>query len=428
MQKKLQKKFIAAAMLSFAAVMVVILVLSMIISHVYFLYESDETLLTIAENGGILPKDEKNEKANAGERDGLLRELPEITSAGRDDNLPDKPSDTAETRYFSVTLDASGKVTSHDTSKIAAVDGDEADEYALAVFESGREKGFAYDYRYLVAEYDGGYIVVFLDCKSSLDTFAYNFVTMGLVMLAALAGVFVLLAIVSGRIVRPVAESYEKQRRFITDAGHEIKTPIAIIEADAEVLELDVGKSEWIDDIHAQTARLAELTNELIFLARMEETDSLKAKAAEFSLSDLVRKTAESFTSRAVTSEKTLTFNVEPDIMYVGDEKSLRELVSVLLDNALKYSDDNGKIELNLSRHGAKGAVLTVYNTAERIDREGITKLFDRFYRADSSRSSSSGGFGIGLSVAKAVTEAHGGKIGAETDDEHSIRFIVTLP
>ncbi|MCD7788625.1 MAG: HAMP domain-containing histidine kinase, partial [Firmicutes bacterium] len=364
MQKKLQKKFIAAAMLSFAAVMVVILVLSMIISHVYFLYESDETLLTIAENGGILPKDEKNEKANAGERDGLLRELPEITPAGRDDNLPDKPSDTAETRYFSVTLDASGKVTSHDTSKIAAVDGDEADEYALAVFESGREKGFAYDYRYLVAEYDGGYIVVFLDCKSSLDTFAYNFVTMGLVMLAALAGVFVLLAIVSGRIVRPVAESYEKQRRFITDAGHEIKTPIAIIEADAEVLELDVGKSEWIDDIHAQTARLAELTNELIFLARMEETDSLKAKAAEFSLSDLVRKTAESFTSRAVTSEKTLTFNVEPDIMYVGDEKSLRELVSVLLDNALKYSDDNGKIELNLSRHGAKGAVLTVYNTA----------------------------------------------------------------
>ncbi len=414
-------------MLSFAAVLVVILVLSMIISHVYFLYESDETLLTIAENGGILPKDEKDEKLNAGAPDGLLRELPEITTAGRDENLPDRPSDTAETRYFSVTLDASGKVTSHDTSKITAVDGDEADEYALAVFESGREKGFAYDYRYLVAEYDGGYIVVFLDCSSSLEAFASNFVTMGLVMLAALAGVFVLLAIVSGRIVRPVVESYEKQRRFITDAGHEIKTPIAIIEADAEVLELDVGKSEWIDDIHAQTARLAELTNELIFLARMEETDSLKAKAVEFSLSDLVRKTAESFTSRAVTSEKTLTFNVEPDITYVGDEKSLRELVSVLLDNALKYSDDNGKIELNLSRHGAKGAVLTVYNTAERIDREGITKLFDRFYRADSSRSST-GGFGIGLSVAKAVTEAHGGKISAETDDERSIRFIVTLP
>ena len=247
---------------------------------------------------------------------------------------------------------------------------------------------------------------------------------MGIVCLAGIFAVFLLLVFFSGRIVKPVSESYEKQKRFITDAGHEIKTPLTIIDADAELVELECGESEWLDDIKKQTKRLTALTNDLIYLARMEEGQK-NAVRIEFPLSDVVDETAESFRARTINENKQLEINIQPGLAYIGDEKAVRQLVSILVDNAVKYADSEGKIKVSLTN--AAGIKLEVYNTCEHISKDSVKHLFDRFYRAEQSHNSQTGGYGIGLSVAKAVAEAHRGKISAYTADEKSLRITVLL-
>ena len=229
----------------------------------------------------------------------------------------------------------------------------------------------------------------------------------------------------SGRIIKPVSISYEKQKQFITDAGHELKTPISIIDADAEVLGMEVGENEWLQDIRRQTERLATLTGDLISLSRLEEQAPLQM--ITFPFSDMVEETAHSFLARAKQQNKSLTLSVEPMLSLCGDEKALTQLVTILLDNALKYSDDGGHIDLSLS-HSGKSVRLTVENSSETVDTAQLPQLFDRFYRGDRSRSSQTGGYGLGLSIAKAIVQAHKGKIAASSRDGHSVLITVTLP
>ena len=243
--------------------------------------------------------------------------------------------------------------------------------------------------------------------------------------------VFLLLIFFSGRIVKPVSESYEKQKRFITDAGHEIKTPLTIIDADAELVALDCGENEWLEDIKKQTKRLTALTNDLIYLAKMEEGQKNSTKI-EFPLSDVVEETAESFRARAVNENKKLDIDIQPEITYCGDEKAIRQLVSILVDNAVKYSDGTKSISVKLEGQGgtsklSKGFRLQVFNSCEHIEQESVKHLFDRFYRAEQSRNSQTGGYGIGLSVAKAVVDAHRGKITADTADGKSLKITVVM-
>ena len=333
-----------------------------------------------------------------------------------------------ESRYFTVTVNAAGDVLNVDTGKVAAVDMEQAVEYAETVLERAQERGFVDDYRYRVVGTDEGQMLLFLDCGRNLSTFRSFRTASLLVSAGGIAAVFALILAFSGRIVRHVAESYEKQKRFITDAGHEIKTPLAIIEADADVLEMDLdGESEWLQDIRAQTRRLADLTNDLVYLSRMEERPD-ERQMMEFPFSDVVEETAQSFRSRALQKQVTFTERIEPMLSIRGDEKALRQLTSILLDNAVKYAPEGGEISLTLARQG-RGAELTVFNTsAAPVPRESLSKLFDRFYRADPSRSSATGGHGIGLSIARAVVSAHKGRITAETADEQSLKMTVWLP
>ena len=177
---------------------------------------------------------------------------------------------------------------------------------------------------------------------------------------------FLLLLLLSRRIIRPILESYEKQKRFITDAGHELKTPIAIIQADTDVLTLETGEgNEWIDDIQHQVRRLSTLTNDLIYLSRMEEPQRQTA-FLPLPFSDLVAETAQSFQAVAKSQGKTFSLRIQPTLTLVGEEKSLGQLVSILLDNALKYSPPGGEITVTLARQG-KSLLLTVANTAQTL-------------------------------------------------------------
>ena len=225
-------------------------------------------------------------------------------------------------------------------------------------------------------------------------------------------GIFLLIVILSSRIVRPISETYDKQRRFITDAGHELKTPITIIEAGTEILELDFGENEWVNDIRQQARRLSNLTADLIFLSRMEEPEN--RTMIDFPLSDVVGETVDSFQALAVTQNKNLIRNIEPMLSLYGDEKGIRQLISILLDNALKYSSEEGAIRMSLKKQN-HSIHLVVENAVDEISDETVKNMFERFYRGDPARSSNKKGYGIGLSVAKAVVEVHKGKISASS-------------
>lgn len=329
-------------------------------------------------------------------------------------------------RYFTVTLLENGTVSTINTGKISAISTEDASKLAVSLYEKNRQNGYYENYKFITKQLNNNRIMyIFLDCERELNTF-YSFLFASLaVSLAGLFLVFILVLAFTNLILKPVAESYAKQKRFITDASHEIKTPLTIIDANTEVLEMMEGENEWTQSIRNQIKRLTRLTEKLVFLSRMdEETSALEM--ADFSLSDAILDTAEPFLAVASTKNRTLTLSIAPDIHFYGNEGSLRQAISLLLDNAIKYSNEEGQITLSLEMSG-KNRVLKVFNTVENITPGNKDILFERFYRADDSRSTQTGGYGIGLSVVKATILSHKGKIFARSRDEHSIEFTIQL-
>lgn len=413
MIKKLRMKLIAASMMSLLVVLLIIEGIIGVLNYYKIVMEADGILEFLGEHEGKFPEKMIRPMKDEDKRTGKYNRL----------MSPELPY---ESRYFSVLLDEDGEIISSDTGKIVMIDSEDAEEYAQTIWEKGRKKGFVENYRYFVSTSDAETRIIFLDCGRSLSTLR-NFIFTGIqVSLLGLTAVLVLMIFVSAHIVKPFSENYEKQKRFITDAGHELKTPLTIIDADTEVLEMDIGENEWISDIQAQTKRLADLTNSLIMLSRMEE-ERKKDQMEEFFLSDVVEETVGTFQALAKTQNKKLSGNISPMIVMKGDQKAIRQLVTILLDNAVKYSDEEGKIEVSLEKQ--KNRIrLSVFNTTESISREQLGHLFDRFYRTDSSRNSQTGGYGLGLSIAAATVNAHKGKITATTEDEKSLLMTVTFP
>lgn len=421
MIKRLRHKLIAACMISLAIVLAVILGGVNFMSYQKMTSDADAVLTLLGNHNGAFPRDqgEPDGPPNAASGDPGPREL-----FDRREMSPETPY---ESRFFSVLLNGTNQVLQTDTSQIAAVDEDAAAVYAQTAAESGCASGFLENYRYLVQAEGGNTRVIFLDCGRSLSSFRTTLLSSVALSLTGLLTVLVLLLILSRRIVRPVAESYEKQKRFITDAGHELKTPITIISADVDLSEMECGENQWLSDIRRQAQRLTGLTNDLIYLSRME-VEEPGLSYIEFPLSDLAEETAQSFQSLARSQKKDLTLSVQPMLSCTGDEKSIRHLLSILLDNALKYSPAGGQLELRLERQG-RGVMLAVSNTTvQPVDRDELSHLFDRFYRSDQSRNTQTGGYGFGLSIARSIVLAHKGKIRAESGDGKSLSIIVTLP
>ena len=331
-----------------------------------------------------------------------------------------------ESRFFVVSVSAEGEILQSDLSRIVSVDDESASNYIQRALNSRGDRGFIGDFRYAKTSDENGTRILFLDCGRKLDSFRsflWISVTVGLVGCVA---VFIAFSFAAGRIVSPIAESYEKQKRFISDAGHEIKTPLTIINANVDLLESD-GEKDELADIRAQTKRLTVLTNNLVMLSKMEEAEHTLQKV-ELPLSDLVSETAASFRAPAAARRIDFTADVTPGISVNGSPDALRQLVSVLLDNAVKYTQEEGRVSVSLSAH-RKTAMIAVENTlAEEISQEDLHHIFDRFFRTDRSRNSATGGHGIGLSIAKAITEAHGGSISAAAKTGRDFRVTVTLP
>ena len=414
MIKKLRKKLIFVSMFSLFIVLFVLIISIGILNYRKIVTDADHVLSILAENNGKFPEREEP------------KELPKPEKKFPEKNLLLSPELPYETRYFSAVVNEEGTVLSVEAGKIATVNEETIIEYAQEVLEKGKKKGFIENYRFLLNGTDTETHIIFLDCGRSLNTFRMFLFIAAFVSFLGFLAVFLLMIFLSAYIVKPFLENYEKQKRFITDAGHELKTPLTIIDADAEVLEMDFGENEWLSDIQNQTKRLTDLTNNLILLARMEE-ENMKLPMVEFPLSDMAEEVMGNFQTLAKAQNKFLHGKIQPMISMSGDEKAIRQLIGILLDNAVKHSDEKGEILLTLETQ-KNHILLSVYNTTDFIDKKEIAHLFERFYRTDKSRNSQTGGYGIGLSIAAATVNAHKGKISAVTEDEKSLKITAVLP
>lgn len=426
MIRKLQKKFVLAAIVSVFLVLFVLIGAINALNYRNLIAEADSTLQILSENKGYFPNTMRRSQDALPETEPLPESAPRGRQTGR------KGAGFGElayqSRYFAVWFNQEGDCTHSNLENIATVEEEEAAALAEAVYAKGREKGFTGEYRYSRTESGSETLLLFLNCQRELSTFrTFLYASIG-ISLAGVLAVLILLLLLSGRIVHPIAESYEKQKRFITDAGHELKTPITIIRADADVLESEMEEdgNEWIADIRRQTYRLAELTEDLIYLSKMEEENTALCMQ-EFSLSELVQETAESFQAPALLQKKAFRLSVIPGMEMTGDRKAVGKLISVLVDNAMKYSPEDGTVDVTLSKNG-RNARLVVRNSTVPMEKGSQDRLFERFTRADTSRNSEAGGFGLGLAIAKAVTEAHKGKIHAKSEDGKSLTVTAELP
>ena len=315
MLKKLRKKFIAIAMCSIGIVLAIIMTGINLANYMNVCRNADARISMISDNDGHLPEESDNTPPPKQGDDKNTKDQKPADDPGAKRQM--SPEASFDTRFFTVTLTDDGTIEQIDTGKIAAITTQEASDYATSLYKKGKRHGFVSCYRYQAVTLDDSENItyIFVNCERELNTFqAFLLASIG-ISLAGLLVVFLLVVIFSKIVLRPVAESYEKQKRFITDASHEIKTPLTIIDANTEVLEMTEGENQWTKSTRKQIARLTSLTEKLVFLSRMDE-ESTTLDMQNFAISDAVIDTAEPFIGLAASRGKTLTCDIAPDLTY----------------------------------------------------------------------------------------------------------------
>lgn len=413
MIEKLRHKFIYTTMASVFVVMAVILIILNVVNYTSATQRADEILTVLSENEGEFPE--------------LLRTgPPEFNLPNGGPNL--NAEVPFETRFFKVMLSDNGDVKRIDTSRISSIDSETAITYAEMVYVSDELKGYVDDYRFWsVEQSNGDYLVLFVDNFRELTTFRNFLFSSVLIGIASLTMIALLVIYSSKRIVAPVQENLDRQKQFITDAGHEIKTPLTIISANNDVQALLEGETEWTESTRKQIIRLDGLVEDMLSLARIDE-GNFQHDMQAMDFSHLVEQASQAFKLINEQQGRRFTLRIEPTLTVKADEKALEKVCAILLDNATKYVSEQGELSLSLKRDKKK-AVLSVMNTVVEMP-ENLERLFDRFYRENQSRTQSTGGYGIGLSLAQAIVEQHEGKISvaSHVDTQSFIEFSVQLP
>ena len=335
------------------------------------------------------------------------------------------PEEEFTTRFFVVHCDEEGNLNVLGNDYIFSVDEELAEQYTKSILDRRKQFGYYKDYRFRVEQEEDGLTVVFLNVAEALKFRKTLLLVSILIGLISLAAVFVLVIAFSRPAIRPYIKNIERQKQFITDAGHELKTPITTIATSADIAAMEHEDDEWIANIQRQTVRLSHLVNDLIALSRLDEEVPYPDKA-EFSLSEAAWEIAEPVDALAKAKGIHYTRRIEERLTLFGDRDSVQQMLSLLLENALKYTDRGGEIRLHIYHSRGKNCI-EVYNTCDIRGIDNLDRLFDRFYRPDDSRSRGTGGAGIGLSIARAVAENHNGRISASTEDHRSILFTVIL-
>lgn len=420
MIKKLKRQFILISMGAIALVLgVIFLVLNMTITA-QLRASNDRLLDTICNNDGILVMQKKNKTIK---QDSQIQDLYEkflLISFELSEETP------FETRYFSVIFDENNQIKTVNTNNIAAIDASDAKEMAMSAINNQQKSGYMnhgiYKYRISLTK-DGDTLVAFLDVRNQVRVSKQLLNVSMLVGSGAMVFVFILVSLFSTAAVRPYAESLEKQKRFITDASHEIKTPLAIMMADCDVLEIEQEGNKWVQGIKKQITRLNSLVASLLTLAKMDE-NAMEPEMERFNLSDALIDVVKPFEAAFQKTDKLLSTQIEENLFITADEGDIRQVFSILIDNALKHSASHTQIQMRLYKE--RGTIkFLLSNPAPSLSKEDVRHLFDRFYRSDTSRNRESGGYGLGLCIARNLMEKNKGSLTAKKQNDTDIVFTV---
>lgn len=328
-------------------------------------------------------------------------------------------------RIFYVKIDQSNRVFEFHLDMITGLSIEDAKSYLEDALTKNKKQGFIDNFQYLIADKDYGKMIIF--AEKSIETQLLNqLMDVSLkVAIFSLAIFFILSIYLSNWAIKPVKTAFENQKQFISDASHELKTPLTIISTNVDVLENEIGKNKRLEDIKSQTNRMNLLIKELLSLAKTDEGKA-DLEFKNFNVSQAILNSSLEFESRAFEEGKNLEIEVKENIFYKGNEDKIKQLCSILIDNAIKHSQDNGDIKVRFKKESSK-LHFSVYNTGTGIPESEREKVFERFYRSDSSRSRDTGGYGLGLSIAKSIVEIHRGKIYITGEYGSWIQFNVIL-
>lgn len=408
MLKKLQRKFMTAVMLAMTAVMFA-LIIGINLLNAYQMERSQDDKIRL-----ILEYDKMRKEAPPKEQPPIY-DMP--WAGGADTEFT--------TRFFIVHCDKNGNVRVFGNEYISSIDEATAQLYTKEVLQKGMQKGDYNDYRYRIAEEEDELILVFLNTADAGQFKITLFLVSVLIGVCSLFIVFLLVLLFVRPAMKPYMRTMERQKRFITDAGHELKTPITSIATSADIIAMEYEDNEWVKNIQQQIIRLTKLVNDLVTLSRLDEEMPYPEKSF-FSMSEAAWEITEPFSVMARAKGKTFTQSIEENMDFYGERNAIQQMLSILLDNAVKYSKEGGEIRLTIWKQRGK-INIELYNTCEFQKNLELEHIFDRFYRPDESRSAHTGGSGIGLSIAQMIVVTHGGKIRVRQIEEKAILFKVLL-
>ena len=407
----LKRKFILISMVSFVLVMLITGSMVNISYELAMRSQMREVLDDLVKNEGVLPEmDQSQASRNSEVQDHRFFE--EEARRGM--------------RYFSVIFDAENETPEVNIRQAFMLNEDEAIEYARAVLEKRFHFGRYQSYYYKTAELsDGRMIAVFVNNELQLQIRTAVIRYTVLICGAGVLITFLVVWLLSNRAIRSEIENAQRQKEFITNASHELKTPLAVIRANTELSEMMNGENEWTQSTLRQVEHMNGLIQNLVMISKAAEKEDRSAMGV-IDVSKAVRETVEPFTSLAVQDKKELVRTIEENVTLRADESKIRQLTSILIDNAFKYCDAQGKIEVSLTtQKKGKLVCLTVSNSYKEGEKTDYNRFFERFYRKDESHENQSG-YGIGLSMAESICSQYGGRIRAEWKDG-MISFICQL-
>jgi two-component system, OmpR family, sensor histidine kinase CiaH len=402
---KLRRKFILSAMLAYLVLTVCMGTVIYLTNYIVIRNEIKGILEYIAANDGELP----DMRDNADDSLSIYQ----IFGIGK--NIFSGSESKYQTRFFLVEFDTAENVTEVQTGNIATVQQSEAETMARKILDSDKSFGRSDIYYYDKISQEDSTTVVFLDCTQQIITNARLMYTITMMICLGFMLIYILVRVISNRFIQPEIRNAELQKQFITNASHELKTPLAVIRANTEVEVMMNGENEWSRSTMRQVDRMNTLIQNLVMISRSQENEE-KADMIDSDLTKAVKETADTFMPVAAQDEKEIEKIIPEGIRMKADESQIRQLASLLLDNAIKYCDQKGKITIELSQKG-KGVKLSVSNNYKEGADVDYSKFFERFYRKDESHNVDKGGYGIGLSIAEALVRQYRGSIAADWKD-----------
>ena len=403
MIKQLQRKFVVTSMIVILFITGSVFAVITAVSYNMLNSQLDQTLNLIIENDGYLPEYKEIREA--------ISQVIKNATAGF-------------SKYFSIKLNYDNEIIETDIEYMPTIDEDEVANILDEVLEDNKETGYYGNYRYKIVNKGEYKLVVFLDCEEELDTLRKSIRQSIIIIVSGLLISCLIVFALTKKAIRPIMENIDNQKQFITNASHELKTPLAVITADVDVLEMTMGEdNEWVSSIKSQANRLNVLVKSLLSLSNIEEgKQDFKAESVE--IVSVIKEILKDF--KALLQNKNVEFDNEKEIIMNADINMMKQLVTIFLDNAIKYTPDGGKIIIQVEKQG-KYTKMEFSNTCENVKNINVNKLFERFYRADKSRNKTKEGYGIGLSIAQSIVQIHHGKINAYINKDEMICFRVLI-